>query len=63
MAKKEKTPRIGNCNGVKEQYGVNRKNETIISQAENWERGTRWAGIALVLMFVAMSLGSVIFGW
>ena len=30
---------------------------------DEWERGTRNAGILLVLMFVVLSFGTVVFGW
>ena len=46
---------------------VNRRDLKSITQIhdrrDDFERGTRWAGIAFVLMFAFLSFGCVMWGW
>jgi hypothetical protein len=35
----------------------------IHDRRDDFERGTRWAGIALVFMFAFLSYGAVVWGW
>lgn len=60
------TPRAGRRNGVFVS-AVNRRDMRSITQIherrDDFERGTRWAGIALVLMFAFLSFGAVVWGW
>jgi hypothetical protein len=62
-AVKRATPRSWHCNGVKTHIGASRQDRPIVAQADEWERGTRWAGIALVLMFAFLTFGAVVLGW
>ena len=55
---KKKVPRRGNY------VGTNRRNTHDMKRIpDNFERGTRWAGIALVLMFGFMTLGAILWNW
>jgi len=60
------TPRAGRRNGVFVS-AVNRQDIISITQIhkkeDDFERGTRWAGIALVFMFAFLSFGCVMWGW
>ena len=60
------TPRAGRRNGVMVS-AVNRRDIKSITQIhdrrDDFERGTRWAGIAFVLMFAFLSFGCVMWGW
>ena len=62
-AVKGATPRRGNCGGAVTRIGRSRQDNRIIARDWEWERGTRWAAIALIAMFAFLSFGAVTFGW
>lgn len=56
----KKMPRAGTPNGIK---GSRISCDPKSIPEDNFERGTRWAGIALVLMFGFMLLGVILWDW
>ena len=63
------TPRSGYYNGVS-MSTMRRRDLKSISQLEqerrrreNFEKGSRWAGIAMIAMFLFLSFGCVMWAW
>lgn len=65
-AVRKATPRAGGRNGVMVSAFDRRDIKSIQhihDREDDFERGTRWAGIALVLMFAFLTFGAVMWGW
>lgn len=64
MADKDLTARRGGNRG-RARASNYRPDVHIVQQRadEEWRRGCRWAVLALLIMFAAMSFGAVVLGW
>lgn len=69
MGVKKATPRRVHPRGVSKAH-VSKPSYVSIAQLEserarreNFERGSRWAALAMVGMFVLLSIGCVMWGW
>ena len=61
--RKRATPRDVQVGGVRVSAFSRRDIQSVHDNRDNFERGTRWAGIALVLMFAFLSVGCVAGAW
>ena len=61
MSGKSRTPRSWHYNGVSGHIGCDPN--SIPTKYDDFERGTRWAAIAMFGMFAFLSLGVVAWGW
>jgi len=60
MARKRAAPPLVGQRGARPSL-VKRDDESI--PHDEWERGTRWAAIALMAMFAFLSLGATLWNW